>query len=82
MPCNCRRCETLTECLSVVFVVQHGFDDETTYDLCASCYEMYSGLYTTRLEDYYEAYEADDDPEEDPAPPDTNTTGAEIDDPL
>ena len=63
MPCICRRCETLNECLSVVFVVQHGFDDETTLDLCEACYDMYRQLYRTRVED---DDEPDEDLEEDP----------------
>lgn len=82
MSCICRRCDQTTDCLLVTFVVQHGFDDETTMPLCETCYDMYSSLYTTHLEDDDERDETLMEHDEDPAPPDTNTTEADIDDPL
>ena len=78
MPCRCRRCEILADCLSVVFVVQHGFDDETTYELCEDCYTLYSSLYRTRVEDE----EYDEEYDEDPSPPDTTTIETDTDNPL
>jgi hypothetical protein len=47
--CICRRCEEITECITIAFVVQHGFDEETTCDLCEDCYNLYRQLYTTRV---------------------------------
>lgn len=37
--------------------MQHGFDEDTTMDLCGSCYDMYRQLYITHIE-------GDDDEEE------------------
>jgi hypothetical protein len=60
--CHCRRCEEITECISIVFVVQHGFDEETPSDLCEDCYNMYRQLYTTRvIEDADWDFEEEDD---------------------
>jgi len=64
----CRRCEDITECISIVFVVQHGYDAETPCDLCEDCYNMYRHLYTTRvIEDADWDFE---DEEENPCAPD------------
>jgi len=79
--CTCFRCEEITECLVVTFIEQHGFDDETTYELCEDCYTLYSSLYRTRLED--EEYdETPIETDEDPSPPDTTTIETDIDNPL
>lgn len=84
--CTCRRCDMRTDCLIVTFIVQHGFDDETTMPLCETCYDMYRRLYSTCLEYDDEAYaeteEADVEHDEDPTPPDAFMTQTDIDDPL
>ena len=61
--------------------MQHGFDEDTTMDLCGSCYDMYRQLYITHIE-------GDDDDEavmeldEDPCNPDDAMIETEIDNPL
>ena len=77
--CNCRRCEELTDCLSVVFVMQHGFDEDTTMNLCGGCYDMYRQLYVTHIDD---DDEADTDLDEDPCNPVDHTAETDIDNPL
>ena len=81
MPCRCRRCECLADCLSVVFVEQHGFDEDTTMDLCTTCYDLYSRLYITHLEGDEEFDETPMEHDEDPCDPVISMTQIEADDP-
>lgn len=50
--CPCRRCEQTLECLTITFLKDYNaWDADTTMSLCEACYEMYSELYETRVED-------------------------------